>query len=55
MTQRTAFLLRHVHGVSIEEAAGIMGCRPGTVKSHLFRATASLRERLTPWLTQELR
>lgn len=55
MTQRTAFLLHHVHGVSIEEAAGIMGCRPGTVKSHLFRATASLRERLAPWLTQESR
>ena len=53
MNQRTAFLLHHVHGVSVEEAAGIMGCRAGTVKSHLFRATSSLRERLTPWLTQE--
>ena len=54
MNQRTAFLLHHVHGVSIEEAAAVMGCRPGTVKSHLFRATSSLRVRLTPWLTQEL-
>ena len=53
MNQRTAFLLHHVHGVSVEEAAGIMGCRAGTVKSHLFRATSSLRARLTPWLTQE--
>lgn len=54
MNQRTAFLLHHVHGLSVEEAAGIMGCRAGTVKSHLFRAASSLRERLTPWLTQEL-
>ncbi len=54
MKQRTAFLLHHVHGLSVEEAAGIMGCRVGTVKSHLFRATSSLRARLTPWLTQEL-
>ena len=53
MKQRTAFLLHHVQGLSIDEAAAVMGCRSGTVKSHLFRATASLRERLTPWLTQE--
>jgi RNA polymerase sigma-70 factor (ECF subfamily) len=53
MNQRAAFLLHHVHGLSVEEAARIMGCRSGTVKSHLFRATSSLRERLTPWLTQE--
>jgi RNA polymerase sigma-70 factor (ECF subfamily) len=55
MNQRTAFLLHHVHGFAIEEAAGIMECRVGTVKSHLFRATSSLRKRLTPWLTQEYR
>ena len=54
MNQRTAFLLHHVHGLSVEEAAGVMGCRAGTVKSHLFRATSSMRVRLTPWLTQEL-
>ena len=53
MTQRTAFLLHHVHGLPLDDAAQVMGCRLGTVKSHIFRATESLRERLTPWLTQE--
>jgi RNA polymerase sigma-70 factor (ECF subfamily) len=51
--QQTAFLLHHVHGLSIEEAAGVMSCRPGTVKSHLFRATASLQRQLGPWLSRE--
>ena len=54
MNQRTAFLLHHVHGLPLEEAAAVMGCRVGTVKSHVFRATAALRKRLTPWLTKEL-
>lgn len=53
MNQRTAFLLHHVHGLPLEEAAAVMGCRVGTVKSHVFRATAALREQLTPWLTKE--
>lgn len=48
-TQRTAFLLHHVHGLSLEEIAAIMGCRVGTVKSHLFRALARLRQQLDPW------
>jgi len=51
--QRTAFLLHHVHGVSLEEAAEVMRCRVGTVKSHVFRATAALRVRLSPWLAKE--
>jgi DNA-directed RNA polymerase specialized sigma24 family protein len=42
-----------VHGLPLDEAAAVMGCRVGTVKSHVFRATAALRERLSPWLTQE--
>ena len=54
MNQRTAFLLHHVHGLPLEEAAAVMGCRVGTVKSHVFRATAALREQLAPWLTKEL-
>ena len=53
MKQRTAFLLHHVHGHSLQEAAAVMGCRLGTVKAHVFRATASLRKQLGPWLTQE--
>jgi RNA polymerase sigma-70 factor (ECF subfamily) len=53
LQQRTAFLLHRVHGLSLEEAAGIMACRVGTVKSHVFRATATLRTQLQPWLAQE--
>ena len=53
MKQRTAFLLHHVHGLPLEEAAAVMGCRVGTVKSHVFRATESLRAALTPWLARE--
>ena len=51
--QRSAFLLHHVHGLSLEEVAAIMGCRVGTVKSHVFRATDHLRTLLRPWLKQE--
>jgi RNA polymerase sigma-70 factor (ECF subfamily) len=53
MKQRTAFLLHHVHGASLEEAAQVMGCRLGTVKSHVFRATAALQRQLSPWLAKE--
>ena len=55
MKQRTAFLLHYVHGLPLDEVAGVMACRIGTVKSHIFRATEALRIALTPWLTQELR
>jgi len=54
MTQRTAFVLHHVHGLSLEEAAGVMGCRLGTVKSHVFRATESLRRHLAPWVKEDI-
>ena len=53
MKQRTAFLLHHVHGLPLDEAASVMGCRVGTVKSHVFRATEALQAHLSPWLTQE--
>ena len=52
MKQRTAFLLHHVHGLPLEEAAAVMGCRLGTVKSHIFRATESLRVQLAPWTSE---
>lgn len=48
LQQRTAFVLHHLQGLSIEEAAGVMKCRIGTVKAHLFRACERLRERLAP-------
>ena len=53
MRQRAAWLLHHVHGCSLEETAAVMGCRLGTVKAHIFRATESLRRSLEPRLTQE--
>lgn len=53
LQQRTAFLLHHVHGLPLAEAAGIMGCRLGTVKSHIFRATERLQALLRPWLAKE--
>ena len=40
--QRTALLLRYYHGLSEEEAAEVLGCPRGTVKSRLHAA----RERL---------
>jgi RNA polymerase sigma-70 factor (ECF subfamily) len=55
MQQRSAFLLHHVHGMALEDTAEIMGCRTGTVKSHIFRATEALREQLGPWRKEEQR
>ncbi len=48
MKQRTAFVLHHLHGLSLEETSAIMRCRVGTVKSHIFRATEHLRADLAP-------
>ena len=47
--QRVAFQLKVLHGMSISEIAGVMGAAEGTVKSHLFRATHSLRQALKNW------
>lgn len=44
--QREAFDLRIWQGLSVEESAKAMGCSAGSVKTHLFRALASLREEL---------
>jgi len=41
--QRTVFVLRFVDDLSLEQIAGAMGTTVGTVKTHLFRATATLR------------
>jgi RNA polymerase sigma-70 factor, ECF subfamily len=41
--QRTAFLLRFVEELSLEEIATAMGIEVGTVKSHLSRSVAALR------------
>ena len=49
--QRMAFVLHHLNGLPIDEVAGLMGCRIGTVKAHLFRACEHLRARLAPYVT----
>lgn len=48
LQQRTAFTLHHVRGLQLDEVAAIMKCRIGTVKAHVFRATAALRDALQP-------
>lgn len=40
--QRAALILVDMEGYSIEEAAGILGCAPGTVKSRCARGRAKL-------------
>ena len=42
--QRTIFLLRFTEELSLAEIAAIMKLSVGTVKAHLFRATARVRE-----------
>lgn len=47
MRQREIVVLRVLEGFGTGETAEIVGCREGTVKAHLHRATASLRKHLT--------
>jgi len=44
--QREVFVLVHLEGFSIAEAAEVLGKAPGTLKSHLHRALSKLREEL---------
>lgn len=45
--QRQVFLLRELQGLSTDETAQVLGCSPGAVKQHHFRALQALRARLT--------
>ena len=45
--QREVVVLRFYEELSTQETARIMGCREGTVKTHLHRALAALRDVLT--------
>lgn len=44
--QREAFVLVHLEGFTVNDAATLLGKPPGTVKSHLHRALRSLRSAL---------
>ena len=44
--QRTVFLLRFVEDMDILEIAAVTGMKEGTVKTHLFRAMRTVREKL---------
>lgn len=46
LQQRAVVALTYHHGYTVVEAAGFMGCRPGTARSHLARALATLRKEL---------
>lgn len=44
--QKAVFTLRHHEGKSLEEIGDLLGLDVGTVKAHMFRAVAKLREEL---------
>ncbi|MBN1673928.1 MAG: sigma-70 family RNA polymerase sigma factor [Kiritimatiellae bacterium] len=48
--QRAAFVLHHFQELALQEVAAVMRCRVGSVKSHLHRATNSLRAWMSPTL-----
>jgi RNA polymerase sigma factor (sigma-70 family) len=45
--QRTVVVLRYYEGLSDQEIAEVLGCKPGTVRGHASRALAALRIELT--------
>ena len=46
--QRAALVLVDMEGYSVEEAAEILGCAPGTIKSRCHRGRARLAPMLAP-------
>lgn len=46
LSMRTAVVLRHVEGLTVEEAAAAMGCSTGNVKSQSARGLERLRRAL---------
>jgi RNA polymerase sigma-70 factor (ECF subfamily) len=53
--QREAFVLVHLEGLTLVEAAAATGRAVGTMKSHLHRALASLRGELADLAPEETR
>lgn len=48
--QRLSFTMKHINGMKVLEIAGILHCRPATIKVHLFRAVRNLQKILMPQL-----
>ena len=46
--QREVVVLRYFEQLSVEEAAAVMGCAPGTVKAAHFQAIRNLRKQWSP-------
>ena len=46
--ERTAFVLRHFEGMSIDEIGGTLGTKVNATKNTIFRAVQKLREELEP-------
>jgi RNA polymerase sigma-70 factor (ECF subfamily) len=45
--QRAVFALHVHHGYTVDECARFLNCRPGTARSHLGRAMATLRKEMS--------
>ncbi len=45
--QRAVVVLHFFHGYTLDECAQILGCRPGTARSHLARALATMRRSMS--------
>jgi RNA polymerase sigma factor (sigma-70 family) len=50
--QRTAFVLRYLEDMPLPEIARALGCREGTVRTHIHRCLLSLRAKLAVKLKQ---
>jgi RNA polymerase sigma factor (sigma-70 family) len=46
LKQRAAITLNYRYGYAVDECAAFMGCRPGTVRTHVARGLAALRKEL---------
>ena len=53
VNQRTAFVLRYFENMPLPEIARTLGCRQGTVRTHLRRCLLALRARLTDRFSQQ--
>jgi RNA polymerase sigma-70 factor (ECF subfamily) len=50
--ERTAFVMRHFEGVSIDEIARVLGRPNGATRHSVFRAVAKLRRALEPVMSE---